>query len=55
MCELYEQYVRHGRTEGKDRFALLIQSLINNGKNEDLKRALSDRSYRKQLYAKASL
>ena len=63
MCELFEQYVRLGKAEGKtegmaegeDRFAFLVQSLMNSGRNEDLKRALSDRGYRKQLYMEIGL
>ena len=59
MCELFEQYVRLGKTEGmaegEDRFAFLVQSLMNSGRNEDLKRALTDRGYRKQLYMEIGL
>ena len=67
VCELFDQYERRGlakgkaegkaegRLEGEELFASLTQSLISSGRFEDLKRALSDQSYRKQLYTEAGL
>ena len=87
VCELFDQYVRQGRAEGRmegiaegriagiaegkmagiaegkmagiaegeSRFARLMQMLLDGGKNEELKRAVSDQSYREQLYMEAGL
>ena len=44
-----------GRIEGEARFAKLLQVLIEGGRNDDLKRAASDQSYREQLYVEAGL
>ena len=62
VCELFDQYVRQGRAEGEkkgiekgiekgeSRLAKLVQALMEEGREEDLRRALSDRSFRQQLY-----
>ena len=62
VCELFDQYVRQGRAEGEkkgiekgiekgeSRLAKLVQALMEEGRDEDLRRALSDRSFRQQLY-----
>ena len=59
VCELFDQYVRQGRAEGVaeegNRFARLMQMLLDSGKNEELKRAVSDSKYREQLYLEAHL
>lgn len=59
VCELFDQYLRQGKTEGRaegeNRLAKLVQVLMDNGRNEDLKKALSDQSYREQLYMEAGL
>ena len=59
VCELFDQYVRQGRAEGIEeegnRFARLMQMLLDGGKNEELKKAVSDQNYRKQLYMEAGL
>lgn len=63
VCELFDQYIRQGKIEGKtegraegeNRLAKLVQVLMDNGRNEDLKKALSDQSYREQLYMEAGL
>ncbi|MDE7285001.1 MAG: hypothetical protein K2N85_15670 [Lachnospiraceae bacterium] len=39
-----------GRTEGRDALALMLKSLMDAGKTEELQRALSDSKYREQLY-----
>ena len=44
-----------GRAEGEELFASLAQSLIEGGRLDDLRRALSDRGYRTRLYAEAGL
>lgn len=63
VCELFDQYVRQGRAEGKaegkaegeNRFARLVQTLMDGGRNEDVKRAAHDRSYREQLYKETGM
>ena len=58
MCELFDQYERKGRAEGikegekkgENRFAKLAQMLMDGGRNDDLRRAISDQNYREQLY-----
>lgn len=59
MCELFDQYVRQGRKEGRregeNRFARLVQILMDNGRSEELKRAVSDLNYRERLYMEADL
>lgn len=55
VCELFDQYVRQGRKEGEGRLAKLIQVLLDGERNEDIKRAVSDRNYREQLYAEAGM
>ncbi len=44
-----------GRTEGENRFARLVKMLLDCGRNEDLKKAVSDQCYREQLYVEAGL
>ena len=41
-----------GRAEGENRVVQLLQRLIDAGKMEEMKRALSDREYREELYRK---
>lgn len=71
VCELFDQYVRQGEEkgrlegrsegrsegmkEGENRLARLVQILMDSGRNEDLKRALSDQSYRSRLYGETGL
>ena len=71
VCELFDQYERRGRAagraegrvagriegkvEGENRFAMLAQMLMDSGRNDDLRRAISDRSYREQLYMEVKL
>lgn len=71
VCELFDQYVRQGRREGRaegraegekkgiekgeNRFAKLVQLLMDSGRNEELKKAVSDQRYREQLYMEAGL
>lgn len=55
MCELFDQYVRQGRKEGENRFARLVQMLMDSGRNEELKKAVSDQNYRERLYMEANL
>ncbi len=55
VCELFDQYVRQGRTEGENRFARLVQILMESGRNEELKRAVSDQNYREKMYMEADL
>lgn len=44
-----------GRIEGENRFARLVQMLMEGGRNEDLQKAVSDQSYREQLYMEVNL
>ncbi len=71
MCELFDQYERRGLARGREEgrtegiaegeakgealFASLAQSLIDSGRIGDLKKALSDQGYRRQLYIEAGL
>ncbi len=59
MCELFDQYVRQGRKkgrrEGENRFARLVQMLMDDGRSEELKRVVSDLNYRERLYMEADL
>ncbi len=63
VCELFDQYERRGlakgkaegRLEGEELFASLAQSLMSSGRFEDLSKALSDQSYRNELYIEAGL
>lgn len=67
VCELFDQYERRGRVEGiaegerkgiekgENRFAMLTKMLMDDGRNDDLRRAISDRNYREQLYMEVNL
>ena len=63
VCELFDQYVRQGRAEGEakgraegeNRFARLVKILMEDGRNEDLKKAVSDHVYREQIYTEIGL
>lgn len=67
MCELFDQYERKGRAEGRaegkaegkaegeNRFAKLVQILMDNGRDDDLRKAVSDQKYREQLYMEVNL
>lgn len=63
VCELFDQYERRGMRRGmekgmergENRFAMLAQMLMDSGRNDDLRRAISDRSYREQLYTEVKL
>lgn len=59
VCELFDQYVRQGKSEGRlegeNHFARLAQVLMDSGRNDDLRRAISDPSYREQLYMEVGL
>ena len=39
-----------GREEGRDDLARILKQLMDSGKTDELKRALSDQKYREQLY-----
>ncbi len=55
VCELFDQYERKGRAEGENRFAKLVQILMDSGRNDDLRKAASDQKYREQLYMEVNL
>ena len=44
-----------GRKEGENRFARLVQILMESGRNEELKRVVSDQNYREKMYMEADL
>ena len=44
-----------GREEGENRAVKLMQKLIEDGRDENLKRVLIDREYREQLYQEYGL
>lgn len=43
--------LEEGQKRGEERLAQLMQALLSAGKNEDIRRILSDLKYREQLYA----
>ena len=45
-----EKHMKSEREEERDDLALMLKSLMDAGKTEELKRALSDKEYREQLY-----
>ncbi|MBD5484147.1 MAG: hypothetical protein HDR18_01240 [Lachnospiraceae bacterium] len=45
-----EKHMRNEREEGREEAFDLMQKLMEAGKNEDMKRVLTDREYREQLY-----
>ena len=47
--------LREGRVEGENRFAKLVQMLIDEGRSEELRRAVSDQNYRENLYAEVGI
>lgn len=67
VCELFDQYERRGRDQGREegeklgiakgenRFAKLIQMLIDGGRNDDVRKAAVDPDYREQLYIETNL
>ena len=55
LNEGLEKGLEKGREEGEERFSLLLQKLLAQGKNEDVQRALVDKEYRKQLYEEYGL
>lgn len=44
-----------GKKEGEKHFSRLIQALLDDGRNDDIKRVLSDPEYREQLYREYGL
>ncbi|MCM1126663.1 MAG: Rpn family recombination-promoting nuclease/putative transposase [Lachnospiraceae bacterium] len=44
-----------GRIAGENRFAKLVQILMDAGRNDDLRRAVSDQKYREWLYREADM
>ncbi|MCM1136014.1 MAG: hypothetical protein NC400_10615 [Clostridium sp.] len=48
--EGHEEGRRGGIKEGQDKLAELLQKLMNSGRIEEMKRALSDGEYRERLY-----
>ena len=46
----YATGVEDGREQGESRLAELLQTLIDEGRSEDVNRAISDPEFRKQLY-----
>lgn len=59
VCELFDQYERRGRArgkiEGENRFAKLVQILMDSGRNDDLRKAATDQKYRECLYQEVNL
>ena len=47
--------LNEGRIEGENRFAKLVQMLIDEGRSEELRRAVSDQKYRENLYAEVGI
>ena len=55
MCELFDQYERRGMERGENRFAKLMQILMDSGRNDDLRKAATDQKYRERLYQEVNL
>ena len=51
---LFEEGVEAGMERGENRLAELLQTLIDAGRSEDVRRAVSDPEYRKQLFLENS-
>ena len=51
---LFEEGVEAGMERGENRLAELLQTLIDAGRSEDVRRAVSDPEYRKQLFLEKS-
>lgn len=47
--------LEEGRVEGEERLSKLVRILLENGRNDDLNRAMTDADYRKQLYQEYNL
>lgn len=47
-----EEGLTIGREEGCNSLALMLKSLLDAGKTEEMQRALSDSAYREELYQK---
>ncbi len=45
-----EKHMKSEREEERDDLALMLKSLMDAGKTEELQRALSDKDYREQMY-----
>ncbi len=45
-----EESKKEGQKEGEEKLAGLLRGLMDAGKMEEMKRALSDREYREKLY-----
>ena len=50
-----EKIRRDSIKEANDKYSLLLQKLIAQGKNEDIQRISVDKEYRKQLYEEYGL
>ncbi|MCM1121878.1 MAG: hypothetical protein NC416_04785 [Eubacterium sp.] len=50
-----EKHMKSEREEAENRVIQLIQRLMSDGRDEDMKRALSEQKYREQLYHEYSL
>lgn len=67
VCELFDQYERRGiekgmergiekgMERGENRFARLVQILMDSGRNDDLRKAATDQKYRERLYQEVNL
>lgn len=59
VCELFDQYERRGiekgMERGENRFAKLVQILMDSGRNDDLRKAATDQKYRERLYQEVNL
>lgn len=50
MCELFDQYERRGMERGIEKGMELAQMLMDGGRSDDLRRAITDQNYREKLY-----
>lgn len=54
MCELFDQYERRGMERGIEKGMELAQMLMDGGRSDDLRRAITDQNYREKLYMEAN-
>ena len=50
-----EEGIALGREEGEKRFSELLQILMEEKRDDDLSRVISDKGYREQLYSENNL
>ena len=55
IAEGRKEGIKEGLCKGENRLAELLQILSAEGRNDDIRRAISDQVYREQLYQEAGI